>query len=234
MPDFVTKTAEELSAMKVEDQMAYVTELSAMVDKKDEDHKTAMDEKDKEAKTANEEKDKEAKKANTEHEKHEKAMKALKAAADEKDPEKKAQILQAAMDEHTEKKEGAKNAEYDEKKEARIAELEAQVTYLANKEVYEYLAKVYAASLVPTEKIEEFSASWIKMSKEELSAELEKAKIIDSQNSNSSSSYEAEAKIPGFDIMTTIPTNRGQMDADVDLTKIKKMSDTELINRGRT
>jgi len=246
----MSKTTQELSAMKTEDLVEYVASLSAEVDKKEHDANYAMDKKDHDAKTAMDEKDEEHKtameherKMAMEHEdkKHEATLKAVLKAMEEDDHEKRKDAVKSAMEKehktamehgHEDKNKDAKQAmEDDDEKKA----LKAQVTYLAtvvkNPKI-QYLTKVYQAALTPEATLKEYVADWNGKTPQQLDAEIKKITplVQTLTQTNQMDAATPEIEIP---MMSTLPTPTTSYQGSVDLSKINKMSDKDLFRTGR-
>ena len=236
----MSKTEQELSAMKTEELVEYVASLSAEVDKKDKEANYAMDKKDKDAKTAMEDKEDNHKSAMDEEEKkHEAVLKAVLKAMEEDDHEKRKEAVKSAMDDDkhdNDKNKEAKRAaeEDDDEKKA----LKAEVTYLANynkSPKIQYLKKVYQAALTPEATITKYVAEWEGKTLPQLDAEIKKiAPLIQTLTQNNQMDAVTQTS-DNFEIpmMSTLPTPNSSYSGSVDLSKINKMSDQDLFNGRR-
>jgi len=233
----MAKTKQELSDMKSEDLVEYVASLSADVDKKNEEAKSAMDNKDDEHKTAMDDKEHETKTAMEDEKKnHEAVMKAVLKAMDEDDHEKRKEAVKSAMEDNDHKeKEATVHGTEDDDNEKKA--LKAEVTYLANKikkPQIQYLKRVYEASLTDEATIKKYETQWNEKTAQQLDAEIEKiAPLVRTltETSQLDASIPSEISIP---MQSTLPTSsHNTYKGSVDLSKISKMSDKDLFRSRR-
>ena len=225
---FVSKTKEELSAMKIEDQMVYVTELSAEVDKKEDEHKAEMDKKEDEHKAEmdkKEDEDKMSKKAMDDKDDKEHQAK-MKSAMEEEDKDKRAEMYKKAMDEHDEKKSMTHKSETEDDNEKKA--LEAKVTYMSSIikiPKIEYLRKAYSAAKIDESKLKTFEKTWTNMDLQQLDAAITDIKPFISETKEYESAVEEKSPFG----ITTAPF-KSEFKASSEFEKIDKMSDAELFN----
>lgn len=232
---FQAKTKEELTSMDISELTSYVANLTAEVEHKDDEHKTAMDDKEKDAKKAMDEKEEEAKKAkkamDEDHEKDAVVLKAVLKAMDEEDPDKRKEAIKTAMKADLPDKD-KKDAMHEDDEEKKA--LKAEVSYLAakaNKPTIDYLTKVYQAAQTPEDKIKEYIAEWEKMNTKQLDAALGKIKPLVEQMGTES--FEADSTKSPFGFSSpSPPVEQVSFSASAEFKKIDEMSPSEAFGSG--